>query len=984
MKYISVQCFLIFLIISSSQVISTAQTIFDFTTKEQANFIDESKVYISPEKQHYVNYNINALRSTLRNAPIEAAYNLGLPGVKMNLPNPNGGFTTFDIYESPIIAEPDYSKFPNIRTYIAVNSRNKVEHGRIDITEQGFHGMIFTDGDTYFIEPASLNNQQSLITYYKSDNKTPQDFICGTEDPEFTDESLEVRDPLACNSSMNLVSHRTAVACTFEYAAFHGGTVALALSAIVTTVNRVSGVYEKDLGVRLILIGTNSSILYTAGNGYTAANDPYTNGNGSTMLGQNQTTINAVIGINNYDIGHVVSTGGGGVAYLGCVCNSNKAGGVTGSGTPIGDVFDIDYVAHEMGHQYGGSHTFNGNAGSCGGNRSATSAYEPGSGSTIQAYAGICSPQNISPHSDAYFVHRSLFQMLTHVNMNSTCETNVPGTNNSTPQITAYTSGKSIPANTPFFMDATATDPNGDIITYCWEQNDLGSAGDIDGASTTNPIFRSFNPTTSGRRYFPRLHDVLNNTVTYGEVLPSVARTLNFIVTARDNHATGGGICRQNTSINVISNSGFAITAPNTAVTWASPGTQNITWNVNGTTSAPISCPNVDIEISFDNGYSFTTIADNTANDGSYTWNIPAGISSNQVRIRIVCSNNIFYDISNVPFTIGGPGIKCETYSNNSPVSIPAGSPGIYSSSIFISGFNPNDQISKVSVTNINATHSAVGDLQINLESGFGTNNILVYDKCGSNDDINIGFDDGASSSSVPCPPTSGAMIKPQEFLNVHNGVPANGQWTLSLNDWYAGNGGTLNSWEIEVCVVAKTVLPLNLLSFVATKEGNSVKLNWNTTGEKNIKEFMVERSNSDGSYLSIGRVNAINNSLKNNYQLIDGKPHAGINYYRLKIVDQNGLITYSNIQDIEFTDGNLFKLYPNPAGSTIQMDANDQFSLIERYSIFDSMGHLKMDVKNLHSSSVIIDISSLQQGVYYAKINGISGQQYVKFIKSN
>lgn len=154
-------------------------------------------------------------------------------------------------------------------------------------------------------------------------------------------------------------------------------------------------------------------------------------------------------------------------------------------------------------------------------------------------------------------------------------------------------------------MDATATDPNGDVITYCWEENDLGSAGDIDAASTTKPIFRTFNPTTSGRRYFPRTQDVLNNLVTYGEVLPSVARTLSFIVTARDNHATGGGICRQTTSITVVANTGFAVTAPNTAVTWASPSMHDITWNVNGTTSAPISCPNVDIQVSFDNGLSF-------------------------------------------------------------------------------------------------------------------------------------------------------------------------------------------------------------------------------------------------------------------------------------------------------------------------------------------------------------------------------------------
>ena len=981
MKGIDIRLFCIWILLALP-IFSSAQSYFQFTSKEGSAFIDDTKVFIKPEKQQFVNYNIDALRTLLRGAPQESRYNDGMPGAKLNLPSPDGRMIEFDIYESKIMEEPDYSSFPNIRTYIAVNSKNKVEHGRIDVTEQGFHAMIFTDGDTYFIEPASLNNHKTLISYYKRDNKEEKNFICETGESEMEGEVLEERDPLTCNSSMTLVSHRTAVACTFEYAAFHGGTVALALSAIVTTVNRVSGVYEKDLGVRLILIGNNSLILFTAGNGYTAANDPYSNGNGGNMLSENQAKIDMVIGAANYDIGHVVSTGGGGVAYLGCVCNSNKAGGVTGSGTPIGDVFDIDYVAHEMGHQYGGSHTFNGNAGSCNGNRTGTSAYEPGSGSTIQAYAGICSPQDISPHSDAYFVHRSLFQILTHVNPNSSCETIVSGTANTTPQILTYTSGKSIPANTPFFMDATATDPNGDVITYCWEENDLGSAGDIDAASTTKPIFRTFNPTTSGRRYFPRTQDVLNNLVTYGEVLPSVARTLSFIVTARDNHATGGGICRQTTSITVVANTGFAVTAPNTAVTWASPSTHDITWNVNGTTSAPISCPNVDIQVSFDNGLSFFTIANNTPNDGTFSWNIPSGINSNQVRIRIVCSNNVFYDVNNVPFTIGNPDQKCFTYTNNSPVSIPANLPGIYSSSIFTSGFGPNEIVTDVNITNINATHTAIGDLQINLTSALGASNILVYDKCSSSDDMNIGFDDEASSSTVPCPPTGGGSINPQEFLNIHKGLPANGQWTLSLNDWYSGNGGTLNSWSLEICVSQKTVLPLTLLSFTAEKSGENSLLKWTTTNEDEVRMFQIEKL-ENGSYRPIGNVNTANNSSKQSYSYIDKSPYTGINYYRIKTIDLNGSFVYSEIATLNFSNRIDASVYPNPASTELHVNTNSEKAVIKNIQIFDLTGKeyfIKANKGN--GTEVSLDISSLKNGVYVLQLNTGADNQLYKFIK--
>jgi subtilisin-like proprotein convertase family protein len=982
MKGIDIRLFCIWILLALP-IFSSAQSYFQFTSKEGSAFIDDTKVFIKPEKQQFVNYNIDALRNLLRGAPQESRYNDGMPGAKLNLPSPDGRMIEFDIYESKIMDEPDYSSFPNIRTYIAVNSKNKVEHGRIDVTEQGFHAMIFTDGDTYFIEPASLNNQKTLISYYKRDNKEKGDFSCGTQSLGINEEVLEERTPLSCNSSMNLVSYRTAVACTFEYGAFHGGTVALALSAIVTTVNRVSGVYEKDLGVRLILIGNNSLILYTAGNGYTSSNDPYTNGNGSAMLSQNKTNLNAVILTANYDIGHVVSTGGGGVASLSCVCTTNKAQGVTGSGTPIGDVFDIDYVAHEMGHQFGGNHTFNGSTGSCsGGNRNGSTAYEPGSGSTIQAYAGICSPQDIQPHSDAYFTNISLLEMLTHVNTTTSCRTNVSGTNNTTPQITSYTSGKSIPANTPFFMDATATDPNGDVITYCWEENDLGSAGDIDAASTTKPIFRTFNPTTSGRRYFPRTQDVLNNLVTYGEVLPSVARTLSFIVTARDNHATGGGICRQTTSITVVANTGFAVTAPNTAVTWASPSMHDITWNVNGTTSAPISCPNVDIQVSFDNGLSFFTIANNTPNDGTFSWNIPSGINSNQVRIRIVCSNNVFYDVNNVPFTIGNPDQKCFTYTNNSPVSIPANLPGIYSSSIFTSGFGPNEIVTDVNITNINATHTAIGDLQINLTSALGASNILVYDKCSSSDDMNIGFDDEASSSTVPCPPTGGGSIKPQEFLNIHKGLPANGQWTLSLNDWYSGNGGTLNSWSLEICVSQKTVLPLTLLSFTAEKSGENSLLKWTTTNEDEVRMFQIEKL-ENGSYRPIGNVNTANNSSKQSYSYIDKSPYTGINYYRIKTIDLNGSFVYSEIATLNFSNRIDASVYPNPASTELHVKTNSEKAVIKNIQIFDLTGKeyfIKANKGN--GTEVSLDISSLKNGVYVLQLNTGEDNQLYKFIK--
>jgi len=332
-----------------------------------------------------------------------------------------------------------------------------------------------------------------------------------------------------------------------------------------------------------------------------------------------------------------------------------KAAGTTGLGQPTGDPFHIDFVAHEIGHQFGGNHTFNGDSGSCsGGNRNRGTAYEPGSGSTIQAYAGICGNDNLQNNSDPYFHLVSLNEMRTHVTQESGANCGTLGNqNNTTPEANANAeniNGKSIPANTPFELTGSAKDGNGDGLTYSWEQWNLGNQSDVNSPAAGAPLFRSFQPTSSPTRIFPKLQDVLNNTTSVGEILPSGNRTLNFQFIARDDN-TAGGYDADMIELTVVNGTGpFKINSPNSATTLS--GTTTVTWDVAGTNNSPINCSQVDIFLSLDGGQTFSQqLADNVSNNGSATITLPnANVTT--ARIKVKCADNVFLDINDVNFTI--------------------------------------------------------------------------------------------------------------------------------------------------------------------------------------------------------------------------------------------------------------------------------------------------------------------------------------------
>jgi hypothetical protein len=629
----------------SASVTSSTSTLWSDVTENDFSLKGERRIV--PNSYRTVKADINSLESVLRTAPFERTVQAQNSPLIIELPMPTGEMKRFSVTEYSMMEPGLAAQFPDVKTFNVKGIDDPYATGKLDITPQGFHGMVLTPFGDFYIDPYSTNEREIYISYFTKESRANGSFECGvTEHSTVTPDFSGI-----VNSGPELRTYRLANACTGEYAAFHGGTVALAQAAIVTAVNRVNGVYEIDFSVRMTLIANNTSIVYI-----NAGTDPYTNNNGNTMLGQNQNTCDNVIGSANYDFGHVFSTGGGGVAGLRVICVSGqKARGVTGLGAPVGDPFYIDYVAHEMGHQFGGNHTFNSTQSSCNGNRNASTAWEPGSASTIMGYAGICGASNLQSNSDPYFHSGSFTEIAinTQYQTGSECPV-VTNTGNTPPVITIPAGGWTIPISTPFQLTGSAIDaqtPNS--LTYCWEEVDLGPAGTPNSPSGNAPIFRSFNPDTSKTRYFPKMSNIVNGTQTIGELLPTYSRTLTFRLTVRDNAVAGGGVDYSELAFNVSNTAGpFTIISPNTALLWNPITPFPVLWNVANTNIAPVNCQNVNIKLSTDGGFTYpTTLASNTPNDGNQIVNLPI-INTTTARIKVEAADNIFFDISNVNFTL--------------------------------------------------------------------------------------------------------------------------------------------------------------------------------------------------------------------------------------------------------------------------------------------------------------------------------------------
>lgn len=759
---------------------------------------------VAPTQGQLYQLNIGEIRQALQGA---ASRTSGQAGVEIQMPNANGEMERFLVWENSNFAPELQAQFPQIRAYAGKGITDPTAVLNFSLSHKGIQTMVLrADTGSEFIEPYTKDYSVYVAFNSATRREGRLPLVCTTEDVVL-DQELAKGAAAAMSNNGVLKTMRLALSCTGEYTAYHGGSVADGLAAMNATMTRCNGVYEKDLAIHLNLIANNNVLVYT-----NAATDPYSSADNMNLWnGELQANLNTTIGAANYDIGHLFgATGGGGNAgCIGCVCvDATKGSGITSpaDGIPEGDNFDIDYVAHEMGHQMGGNHTF-----SHSGENNAVNV-EPGSGSTIMGYAGITGGFDVQPHSDDYFTYRSILQIQTNM-ATKTCPVSTPMTTNQTPAVDAG-ANYTIPKGTAFKLTGSGSDGNGDALVYAWEQNDdattVGAATTFpSGTKTNGPNFRSLPAVSTPVRYMPNFATVLGgSTSNTWEAVSTVARTLNFTLTAWDNYPGGG---QTNTDAMVVTVSGtagpFAITSQNaTGISWTQGSSQTVTWSVNGS-NALTGGENVNILLSTDNGATFSTVlVSNTPNDGSETITVP-NVAAPYCRLLIESAGNIFYAVNATPFAIGYTvTTTCNTYTNNTVLAIPDGTgsntPGATATNT-ITIPATDGTISDVNVA-LNVLHTYPNDLVLGVTHPDATQ-VLVWNRaCAGNNNFNITLSDGGAAFT--CATNMTGTYAPSSPLSAFNGKSATGTWTLSATDHWIEDTGSVQSWSLVVCTQVATL----------------------------------------------------------------------------------------------------------------------------------------------------------------------------------
>lgn len=559
------------------------------------------------------------------------------------LPRPDGMLEAFTVVESPIMEPGLSAKYPQIRTYSARGLDDPFATARISMNELGFFATVLSPDGDYSVAPASLDADS---VYISSVSRGEESSDCGaTGEPVETPPNF-----IAATTGDKLRTYRVAVSMDPQVCVnVCGGTVAGGLSGVTAAVNALNTLWEKEFSIRLILVANNDLVIFT-----NTSSHPFDTSGRTEMMQSNGSVLSSFIGLENFDVGHVFSRFGGGVANLGVVCTGSKSNGLTGISS-FSTFSNPQTFYHEMGHQFNAPHSWNGMGGSCTAEQwgGAGAGYEPGSGSTIMSYAGSCSPDNVQSFRDNYYSQGSV-QQITDFSASRTCSV-IIDTGNHAPVVThSILNQAPVPVGTPFELVGSATDADGDALTYVWEERDGGSRRALSaGDGGSGPLFRSFPPSASGfKRVFPRLTNILSGNLagSVGEIMPATTRFMRFRLTARDNRAGGGGQNNAEALIRSYSANGpFLITEPNTSTSRS--GAVVVRWSVAGTNTTPFQHTTVNILLSTDGGNTFPTVlAAGTPNDGAEGVALPQTASNCRIRVQPV--NAIYFDISNASFSI--------------------------------------------------------------------------------------------------------------------------------------------------------------------------------------------------------------------------------------------------------------------------------------------------------------------------------------------
>lgn len=648
---------------------------------------------------------------------------------KIAIPLANGSVQQFYVAAINIMSPHTALLYPSIKTYDLLSIDGEIM-GRLTYGPLGFNAMLLTPNGRQYITPINSSDNIHHVVYDLKDYDASiaNRGLCGVDDAMVSaSEVNKTKSNYKTTSALGdcqLRTYRMAIAATGEFTTVYGGNQTNAVNSITTTVANISLIYQRDAAITFTLV-TNNNVIFT-----NAGSDPYSTvaSPSSTTLNENQTTLDNAVGIGSsaYDLGLVFNAGwNGGLASTPAICNaSNKGRGAGGlSGTPSGSVME-NMIAHEAGHMFSALHTMSSGTGAgCSSNLTLATAYEPGGGSSIMAYAGaVCVGQSYQNNTDGYFHANSVNSIVTYAVSQSGCGI-TSSISNTAPTSSNSTTTYNIPKSTPFALTSTATDANAtDVLSYQFDQYDLAASAMTTpptSTATSGPVFRSYPPSTTNQRLFPPLANILANTTPTWEVLPSVARALNFKIIARDNKTGGGCRAVEDVTVNVDVASGpFVLTSQNTASSFTANGsnTMTVTWDVASTTATPVNAANVNILFSKDNGVTFPyTLVSNTPNDGTQTIIVP-NINTGAGRIKIVPTNNIFFDINNDNVTIASsclangssftPTSNVAATEGNAALNL--GLSGSFGSPLTITGTISNtDPLTTLSVVNVSGSNCA-------------------------------------------------------------------------------------------------------------------------------------------------------------------------------------------------------------------------------------------------------------------------------------